>query len=231
MDATTGDAKQKITGWDSFIAYLNREIDWSDPSMRPYGFVEQALAAIAAFPKEIEARTRHIAETPELFRAYAPHMNYPRILMDKFMLYMDPEDRFRVRLHRFKSKRQNGTAVEKVHSHKWPMSTIILSGSYEERIYNIDDQDEEAKTATLSLMKAHELSPGAVNSLPAYVPHQVLNHLEDEPVFTLFVRGPSLGPAASIFDVEKGTYYQTFDPDKQLKEGLIAAGRLDANFH
>lgn len=231
MDTLTKDVKLKIIDWESFIDFLDKEVDWEDPSMAPYRAVEQALLAIAAHPEALENRTRQIVEDKTLFDAYAPHMNYPRILMDKFMLYMDPADRFRVRLHRFKTKRQNGTAVEKVHSHKWPMSTIILRGTYEERVFNVDAIDEEAKTAKLTMTMSHTLSTGAVNSLPAYVPHQVFNHSDDEPVFTLFVRGPSLGPAASIFDVEKGTYYQTFDPNQQLKEGLLAIGRLDADFH
>lgn len=224
---------EMIKSWADFIRYLETEIDWYNPSACEQNFrqVEMALKSIAAFPGEIKQRCADIADTPDLFNAYAKHMNYPRILMDKFMLHMDDDDRFRVRIHRFKSKAQNGIAVEKVHSHKWVMSTIILRGSYEEKVFDIHALDEQAGTADLSLKSARRLAPGDTNSLPALVPHQVINHSDNEPAITLFVRGPSINEAARIFDVEAGKFYRTYSPDRQLKEGLLAIGNLDPYFH
>lgn len=158
-------------------------------------------------------------------------MAYPRILMDKFIIYMDPSNRFRVRLHRFKTRRQNGGAVEKVHSHKWHMSTILLRGRYVERVFDVADLDEETDTANVSEILCHSLSRGDTNSLAAEIPHQVVNESDDECAITLFVRGPSLLKAAKIFDPAAGRFYRTFDPLGQLRVGLEAMGRLDADFH
>lgn len=218
--------------WTEFVTALAGNVDWHDPDWSRQGpVVEEILRDVAAEPALLEERTEQILNDEELFRRLAPHMNYPRILMDKFVLHQDDSDRFRIRMHRFKTQVQNGGAIEKVHYHKWHCSTVILTGAYTERQFTIDRMDEQAKTAELSVDLKHELLPGESNSLPARRPHQVVNESDTVPCITLFVRGPSLQPHARIFDIDEGTYYDTFNPDNQLKVGLAHIGRLDPNFH
>jgi hypothetical protein len=222
-----------IAAWRTFIGGLETTIRWDadDYMTTEAPKIEGLLQNVARSPAALRARTEEILADPALIAAYAPHMNYPRILMDKFVVHMDPQDRFRVRLHRFKTRRQNGGAVEKVHSHKWHMSTILLSGAYRENVFSVSDVDTERNAARLTLASTHRLESGRSNSLPAGVPHQAINESDDECVITLFVRGPSLSPAARIFNVDEGTYYETFDPLQQIKVGLEAIGRLDPDFH
>ncbi|MEU9330922.1 hypothetical protein AB0D91_45590 [Streptomyces canus] len=219
--------------WSAFIAALTSDVDWSDPRYmeRQAPVVEEILLRASDAPELIQERTKEILTDDELFGRLAPHMNYPRILMDKFVLHMARESPFRVRLHRFKTRRQNGGAVEKVHFHKWHCSTVMLRGGYRERQFDILECDEEARTARLGSAVEHQLCQGRTNSLPAGRPHQVINDSDTEPCVTLFVRGPSALRSARIFEPEKRTFYDTYGPDEQLKVGLSHMGRLDPNFH
>jgi hypothetical protein len=219
--------------WKAFQAALETEVDWSDPDYldRQAPTIEQILRDAADSPELLNERTEQILADGELFARLAPHMNYPRILMDKFVLHLDDADRFRVRLHRFKTRKQNGGAVEKVHFHKWHCSTVILRGAYRERQFEILETDEAARTARVEVALEHELPAGRANSLPAGRPHQVINDSDTDPCLTLFVRGPSVLRCARIFDPERGTYYDTFGPDRQLRVGLAHMGRLDPDFH
>ncbi|WP_043687239.1 hypothetical protein [Streptomyces xylophagus] len=219
--------------WSAFVAALASDVDWSDPryAERQTPVVEEILLRAANAPGLVQERTEAILADDELFGRLAPHMNYPRILMDKFVLHMDRESPFRVRLHRFKTRRQNGGAVEKVHFHKWHCSTVMLRAGYRERQFSILECDEEARTARLDTAVEHKLYQGQTNSLPAGRPHQVINDSDTEPCITLFVRGPSVLPSARIFDPGKQTFYDTYGPDEQLRVGLSHMGRLDPNFH
>jgi uncharacterized RmlC-like cupin family protein len=219
--------------WSAFVAALEADVDWSDPCYleRQAPIVEEILLRAAASPEVIHERTEAILADDELFGRLSPHMNYPRILMDKFVLHMEDDHPFRVRLHRFKTKRQNGGAIEKVHYHKWHCSTVMLRGGYHERQFEILHSDEAARTARLAVHLRQDLSSGQTNSLPAGRPHQVINESDTEPCITLFVRGPSVLPHARIFDPEQEVFYNTFGPDEQLRVGLSHMGRLDPDFH
>lgn len=219
--------------WSDFVRALEREVDWSadDYTATQAATVEKILAEAAAHQEILAERTEEIAADDTLFASLAPHSNYPRILMDKFVIHVDDEDRFRVRLHRFKTRRQNGGAVEKVHSHKWDCSTVILHGTYRERQFEVRDLDQESRTCKVEQLREHELSPGATNSLPVGLAHQVINDSDEVPCLTLFVRGPSREPSARIYDVDAGTFYPTYGPDRQLRVGLLHMGRVDPDFH
>lgn len=222
-----------FSAWDEFVGTLATEVDWSDSDYigRQAVIVEQILHEAAVVPEMIQERVDRILADDDLFTSLAPHMNYPRILMDKFILYMDPQVDFRIRLHRFKTRRQNGGAVEKVHYHKWDCSTVMLRGSYRERQFSIAKIDEQLEFAQLDLDFEHVLNSGCTNSLPAGRPHQVINDSETEPCITLFIRGSSILPEARIFDVQRQSFYNTYGPEQQLRVGLAHMGRLDPEFH
>lgn len=219
--------------WLDFVRSLEREVDWAaeDYALTQAPVVEEILATAAQNRGILRERTEEIVADEALFSSLAPHSNYPRILMDKFVIHVDHDDRFRVRLHRFKTQWANGGAVEKVHSHKWDCSTVILSGSYREQQFEVLDLDEEARTCKVERLREHVLTPGSTNSLPVGLAHQVINDSDDEPCLTLFVRGPSRQPNALIYDVEAGTFYNTYGPVGQLKIGLLHMGRVDPDFH
>lgn len=212
---------------------MENEIDWNSKryAETQAPIVEEILKTASDHRHILEERTEEIIANEDLFRSLAPHMNYPRILMDKFVLHIDEADRFRVRMHRFKSKNQNGGALEKVHSHKWDCSTVLMSGTYTERQFEITDVDEERRTCRVVPLLEHTLEAGQMNSLPMGRAHQVINPSDDEACITLFVRGPSRQPHARIYEPESGAFYDTFGPDRQTKLGLRHIGRVDPDFH
>lgn len=218
--------------WQEFIKALD-DVHWGDEQYveRQAPIVEQILAEVAREPDLLRERTEQIVEDEALFDELLPHMNYPRTLMDKFVIHLDPEDRYRVRLHRFWPKRATGDVIEDVHDHKWNMSTVLLTGSYSENRFEVLSCDEEKMTADVRLRSTQLLTAGETSSLRVRVPHQITNQSMDEPCLTLFVRGPSMLKNARIFDTEKGTFYNTFSPKPQVREGLLNMGRLNGIFH
>ena len=218
--------------WQDYIGELN-EIDWQSDSFMfsQAPSLEKLLRqAGSEFESTIRPRIDEILSNAALFTELRPMTEYPRSLMDKFTLYRDPRDRFRVRLHRFWPKCIAGDAIEKVHSHKWHMSTVILAGSYVERRFNVAASDDPRRVV-LDESSRDTRTVGQSSSLAMGIPHQVHNPSDDEPCLTLFVRGPALVPAARIYDEETGEYYETHSPDPQLRHALRALSKGDTRFH
>jgi hypothetical protein len=221
-----------IECWNSFITYISNEVLWDDE----FAFnenslkLENALREIAKYPFSIQQRGEEILNDPHIFNSYVQHCNYPRTIMDKFMLYMDERDRFRVRIHRFKTKIQNGSSVDRPHSHKWPMATIILKGSYIEKLYKIEEIDIQSKRAKISEFSSRLLTTGDTNSLNYDVVHQTVCN-SDEPAITLFIRGKSFKSTARIFPIGENRFYETYSPEQQLRIGYEYITKLDPFFH
>jgi hypothetical protein len=146
-------------------------------------------------------------------------MECPRQIMDKLILYMDSSDRFRVRLHRFKSRIQNGGLKPTVHTHRWWYSTIVLRGSYKEHLYNVEDENPELGKAKISIANTRELKREQTASLLPNLPHQTVNDSDEEPCITLFVRGKSFYRTSRVYDLETGNF--------KLLHGLKSQLRLE----
>ncbi|WP_068776138.1 hypothetical protein [Paenibacillus sp. FJAT-26967] len=217
--------------WSCLVKELEQNVDWNDSTYRDSKVVEEILKTFGRHPEEIQSRCQQILRDEELLNQYEPHMNYPRITMDKFMIYMHPEDLFRIRIHRFKHKKLNGETSAKVHSHKWLYSTLILKGAYRDTSFRIADIDEEKRTAKLELIGNRLLQEGDTHSGQLDVAHQTINESDSEHCLSLFVRGKTMMPAARIYQPEQGTFYPTFGAREQLRVGLEHIGNLNPNFH
>ncbi|WP_431230464.1 hypothetical protein [Paenarthrobacter nicotinovorans] len=218
--------------WKTFISSLTHDVDWHSKNYvtQEQPKVERLLHQVQADPGAIKERILDILADDTLYKDLEPYTDYPRTLMDKFTIYVAPGDQFRVRVHRFWPKNIAGNAIEKVHYHKWHMSTVILDGSYTERRFLIEDLDEENRRAETVETDKRELLTGEVSSLAATEPHQVHNASDDEPCLTLFVRGPALQDHARIFN-DDGTFYDTYSPTPQRKRALRALAELNGHFH
>lgn len=218
--------------WDELIEEL-AQVEWgTDHAGGVSGrTAESVLREVQRDPSGVQDRLRRIVADEQLYDALDPYIEYPRTLMDKFTIYVHPDDLFRVRMHRFWPRVIAGNAIEKVHYHKWHMSTVILSGEYVERQFTVRALDDRARTATVEETLRHTLRAGDANSLDALVPHQVHNPSEYEPCLTLFVRGPAIQPHARIFDEDTGTFYDSFSPKPQRKHALSQLGQLSGDFH
>ncbi|ATL72523.1 cupin domain-containing protein [Nocardia terpenica] len=219
--------------WNAFVAALTRDVSWNSPT-----FMDTEAAAVEALLQSayrdysiVAERIDEILNDDPLYRALEPYTEYPRTLMDKFTLYVHPDDMFRVRLHRFWPTCIAGNAIEKVHYHKWHMSTIILTGSYVERRFEITECAELTRRAVVTERSRDVRVAGGSSSLAARVPHQVHVPSADEPCTTLFVRGPSLQPHARIFNEETGEFYDTYSPARQVRRALECLRARNGVFH
>ncbi|MFI5719895.1 hypothetical protein [Nocardia sp. NPDC051750] len=219
--------------WQGFVGQLEQKVDWYSPTFMidEAPIVESLLRAAFTDYSIVAERLDSILGDTNVYGSLEPYIEYPRTLMDKFTIYVAPGDLFRVRLHRFWPRCIAGNAIEKVHYHKWHMSTIILSGEYIERRFTIEDCDEMSKVATLAEYEKVGRVAGQATSLPAKNPHQVHNPSESTPCLTLFVRGPSIQAHARIFNEATGNYYDTFSPTPQRRHALSRLKALDGNFH
>jgi len=224
--------------WSAFIRMLDREIAWDHPTPEQNLRIETALRDVFADKSAIINRCHQVVNSDALFHLYKAHLNYPSKIMDVFVLYLDPVDRFSVRLHRFRGLKQKVGVASKLHSHDWGYSTLGLKGSYREMIYRVNSIDERAGTAALTLHAERVLTPGCTQS--GYVEQAHILYGNDDPddCVTLFVRGTPQRVGFRKYNLEAGTYKQqkdSFDsvedvPDHILKQCYLRLGELDTDF-
>jgi predicted metal-dependent enzyme (double-stranded beta helix superfamily) len=130
---------------------------------------------------------------------------------------MDPQDRFRIRLHRFKTQIQNQEAQPKIHNHRWWYSTLVLKGGYTEYVYSVEEEDMQNMTAKLKVLAKHDLKEGDTNSLRAQLPHRTVNESDTETCITLFVRGKSIYDTNTVYDPETGKFRILRGQEPQLR--------------
>ncbi len=201
-----------MSDWDSLIRGL-QGIDWHHPS-------DEMLAEVGRLLKRTDdeavlARFRNVISDNLLFDQYSPHTEYPRPLMDKFVLHMDPDDRFRVRLHKFKPEFENRGALPWIHDHRWHFVSLVLSGAYTESLYDILESDEN-EYAKLRLSRTVMHHHGSVNTGIPRVPHLTTNAFQEVPCYTLFVRGPSHFEYSRIFNPDSDSYKPSWGLRKEL---------------
>lgn len=217
--------------WADLIAGLEAA-PWEGPRGAARTHVTGLLRQLAPAAREtISRRVEQIAADPNLLAETINYSEYPRVPMDKFSIYVDQQDRFRIRLHRHKAKDRNGLVVDRPHGHKWDAATLVLGGGYINTVYRLDDLDEEGGRARLAEGSSVELRTGDVEWFDAFTPHTAINPAETEPCLTLFVRGPSLAASARIFDPDTGTFFETHSADEQFAQSLRRMGELDGHFH
>jgi hypothetical protein len=203
------------TTWKYFIDRLSSEIEWNNLEDGGLQKLEALMQELFSDPRVIADLLVAIPRDCRTFADYLPHMEYPRPVMDKFVLHMDPNDRFRVRMHRFKTEAENRGAEAWVHDHRWHYSTLIVSGTYEETVYDVTDEPDGSQT--LTPIKRHVLTKGMSNSLKAGIPHLTTNPAHDEPCLTLFVRGPSITHANRVYDNRRKRFQELLGRPAQIR--------------
>lgn len=113
----------------------------------------------------------------------------------KFVLYVDPKDRFRLRLHVMK------TAPEETpHSHRMNFVTRLLNGSYVHRLYTPEDNGiDMIRSEQINCVLRHKVDSGNGYALK----HTLIHSLEvvEEPCITLMMRGAAQKDRAVNIDV------------------------------
>jgi predicted metal-dependent enzyme (double-stranded beta helix superfamily) len=207
--------------WQSFLRRLDREIDWDVHDPDDVRTLEELVCELAADRDVIADAVAQLASNDEMFFDYLPHVEYPRPFMDKFLLHMDRDDRFRVRVHsfRFGSPVGIGRAAPTIHDHRWNFTTYVLSGSYVETVYRFETNDP-APTA----IDSRRLSAGHVRSLASGVLHQTVNDSTHAECLTLFVRGKSRRDISRVWDPEAGAFRILMGRGEQVRAELTRIG-------
>ena len=103
--------------------------------------------------------------------------------LTKYVLYDDPQGRFRLRLHIMKP-----TSIETPHSHRMNFTTRLLKGEYVQHVYSaFDDGQELLSPKTIVPVLRHKVSAGMSYALQ----HSVIHALEvTELTVSMMLRGP-----------------------------------------
>jgi len=192
-------------------------LDWSDINDIREGS-EPTMRALAADKPLLRDLVVSIADDPE--RRSICEQDYA---LSKYVLYNDPEGRFRVRLHIMGEAK-----AETPHSHRNCFASLILRGGYEHIMYTpLDDG--------VTLVKLEDLKP-AVRRWEGEgshyaVHHSVIHHTQTKgvPCVSLMVRGPSLRSQAINFDLtESRTWWHRGAADLSESEAALVQ-RLDSD--
>lgn len=209
-----------MTEWSRLLKYLE-EVNWHQLSAVALSDVASVLAQTD--PRAILERMHEVFTTEELWKAYIPHHEFPRPIMDKFVLFIEPQDRFRIRLHRFKTASENRGAQEWIHDHRWAFVSLVLSGSYYQEVFDVVEVDDSKDFARLQLSSSRVIATGLTNYALPRVPHLTKNLAPDVSCYTLFVRGPSVWDHSRIFDFHKCSFTRSWGLRRELYEQYLLA--------
>ena len=189
-------------GWDEFLRCLEQEIDWKSHDTSDVLALEKLLKEFGNNSQAVVQAINSLSDDSTLFDRYLPHVEYPRPFMDKFILHIDTQDRFRIRIHRFRPGAPMGVDARtpSIHDHRWHFTTFVLSGSYCETIFNEVGNDACPNNYTPKIETCRRLNRGDIKSLSAGILHQTVNDDLTEPCITLFVRGQARAPHSRVWD-------------------------------
>jgi len=207
--------------WEQFLRALEKEINWDNYTDSDVSRTENLVGEFCRRPSEVAAAIRVLLSKDHLYKAYLPHVEYPRPFMDKFVLHIDAEDRFRVRLHRFRAGQMPGlgNTSPTVHDHRWPYTTFVLQGSYIETLYESETVGDRIE---LRPGKRRTLARGCLNSLAPGLLHQTCNDREEETCVTFFVRGPAVLEQSRVWLASEERFRLLRGRNDQVAHQLLA---------
>jgi hypothetical protein len=145
---------------------------------------------------------------------------------DKFVLYREGQNRFRIRLHIF----LEDSHKDRPHHHRWIYSSLILKGEYIHSLYGcIDDFSQNPiQPGRLKPFLVQKESLGSHYTLT----HNIIHAVDALPcTVTLFIRGPVLRTRFMIFDKQTGMkwweYGRESETIEETKKKIMNASRID----
>lgn len=222
-----------FSDFDGLVRFLSEDVPW-DASDDDAIMARVADAMQEGFQRNsdlVRERIVHVLRNDELLEELLPHADFPHRKRDRYVLFADPQDRFRIRLHRFYPGRVTGRKFGSVHDHKYSACTLILQGAYDERSYSITDRDESTQVARVRLARQHVLSAGMVDVKGMQTAHQVRNNSDDEAMLSLFVRGPSFRAFGDVYDVDTGAFWPYAGAKDTARVGLLTALAGSSDIH
>ena len=192
-------------------------LDWSDvDDIRERS--EPVMRALAADKPLLRDLVISIADDPE--RRSLCEQDYA---LSKYVLYKDPQGRFRVRLHVMADAQ-----VVTPHGHRNCFASLILRGGYEHTLYAPLDDGE-------TLIRPEDLKPAVRRwegeGTHYAIHHSVIHHTQTggEPCVTLMVRGPSLRERAINLDLKEARSWWHRGAADLSEQETAAVQRLDSD--
>ncbi|MFE3446024.1 hypothetical protein ACFXNW_23600 [Nocardia sp. NPDC059180] len=131
-------------------------------------------------------------------------------ILDKLVLFDDPESGIRVRLHIF------GPGYhDRPHNHRWTYSSHILRGEYRHRIYSPVDLHTDLDPATLHAMHVRQEQVGVSYTLH----HSAIHAVVAEPgTVSIVVRGPAMADRFLVMDNATGQAWWQYGAARETPE-------------
>ena len=179
-------------------------IDWSD-----IDHVERAafefFEDLAADPAIVRERMRTLPERPELL-GLCEHYD----ILDKVVLFADPESGVRVRLHVFLPG-----YFDRPHNHRWTYASRILRGQYRHFLYGNAELDDQIDPAQLEVLQVREEPVGVSYALH----HSMVHAVVAEPfTVSLVARGPALKDRFLVSDRKTGEAWWQYGAGRESAE-------------
>ncbi|MFB8086912.1 hypothetical protein [Streptomyces sp. NPDC055992] len=168
-----------------------RDLDWDDLSA-------VAAAAERSFQQLTAERWSSLAALLQALPTDAAlvEMCESYDFLDKLVLHDDPEQRYRIRLHRFRPG-----YFDRPHNHRWSFASAILTGSYVHTQYG---SDAEFDTATADRLRPLQIRTERAGDW--YVLHHTAVHsvTAEAGTISLVLRGPAAKRSFRIIDAPTG---------------------------
>lgn len=194
-----------------------REVDWDDveaveaasgPLLEGLGRDTETLTALLANARE-EPRLRELSEHYDI--------------LDKVVLYDDPEVGFRLRLHIFLPG-----YFDRPHNHRWSYSSFILHGSYQHYLYGSEDGlSEDVDVASLRPRMVRREFEGCGYTLD----HTMVHAVVAEPyTVSLIIRGPARKDRFMVMDRQTNRAWWQYGAGDESEEERAAKRMDDSRF-
>jgi hypothetical protein len=180
------------------------EIDWADVE-EVESRSKQVLHALAARDDVLRATLSSVAARPELMDL-CEHYD----ILDKIVLFDDPDRGVRIRLHVFLPG-----YFDRPHNHRWSYTSLILKGSYRHYLYGTDeDLDVTVDARTLAPLMVRQETVGSLYTLH----HSMVHAVVAEPyTVSLIVRGPAVKDRFIVMDRTTGESWWQFGAKSEPK--------------
>ncbi|MFF0458684.1 hypothetical protein [Nocardia africana] len=193
-------------GMDAAAATLCT-IDWNDIDL-----VERAafefFEDVAADPAIVRARMDDLHNRPELL-SLCEHYD----ILDKVVLFADPQSGVRIRLHIFLPG-----YFDRPHNHRWTYASRILRGQYRHFLFGNAELDEQVDPAKLGVLQVREEPVGIGYALH----HSMVHAVVAEPfTVSLVVRGPALKDRFLVSDRKTGEAWWQYGAGQESVEDAL----------
>lgn len=181
-----------------------RDLDWDDVEAVDSA-TRKTFAHIAGSRYLLRRGLSAIREDARLM-ALCEHYD----ILDKLVLFDDPETGIRVRLHVF------GPGYhDRPHNHRWTYASHILRGEYRHRIYQPADLHTELNPLTLDpMLVRHEQAQTSYT-----LHHSAIHAVVAEPgTVSVVVRGPAQADRFLVMDNKTGEAWWQYGAAKETPE-------------